>query len=439
MKSNNLKILFASIAVLAGALLVSAGLVFIRKKPAEKPPEELARSVSVIKAEAKDLRISASGFGTAEPYIILDVYSEVKGRILSSGDNTSSGELFEKGELIVEIDPADYKAALASAEAQVRQLDAQIAKLKQQQKDDTAILEICRQDLKLEEEDYQRIKDLFEKGATSRSEVTNALQLLMEKKNICLSHQRDVELYPLEIEILEAQKADAASKVDQAKVNLERCTIRTPFKGRTQSSDFEDGQFVSEGTKICTIVEEHCIDIPVAVNALDAMNLGLKMDGGAGFGHWFTGYDKVEVEACWVERPEVKWKGKVRRVSRFDADTRTAVILARIEESKDSSGGDFPLVSGMFCKVTFYGRTVENAIEIPRSALQFDGKLFIVGTDGRIRGARPKIVHRTENSIFVSEGVSDGDLVAAFRIQQGIVDGMKVNPVLTDSGKAEKE
>jgi multidrug efflux pump subunit AcrA (membrane-fusion protein) len=257
----------------------------------------------------------------------------------------------------------------------------------------------------------------------------------MDKKNLYITHKRDLDLYPLEIEILEAQKADAESKLQQAKINLERCTIRTPFKGRMQTSDFEDGQYVSEGTKICTIVEEHCIDIPVAVNALDAMNLGLKMDGGGGYGHWFTGLEKLEVEACWVERPDVRWKGIARRVSRFDADTRTAVILARIEGAEAATDNEFPLVSGMFCKVTFYGRTVEKIFEIPRSALQFDGKVAIVGEDGRLREIRPKILHRNENSLFISEGIVDGDLVAAFRLQQGIVDGMKVKPSEVDLKK----
>ena len=40
--------------------------------------------------------------------------------------------------------------------------------------------------------------------------------------------------------------------------------------------------------------------------------------------------------------------------------------------------GNFPLVEGMFCRVTFEGKEMKNALKVPLNAIQISGCIYVV-------------------------------------------------------------
>ncbi len=67
----------------------------------------------------------------------------------------------------------------------------------------------------------------------------------------------------------------------------------------------------------------------------------------------------------WSENAEVQGSGHLDRVVRFDSRTRMLAVAIALDGSQSSS---FPLVEGMFCRVTIPGRILEQVFVVPREA-----------------------------------------------------------------------
>ena len=201
---------------------------------------------------------------------VADVTPLVSGAVISApvGDTT----VVKKGDVLVVLDPADYRLALAQAEATLGQAqrkvigyfasnDAQAATVAAKDADVTR----ARADLQRARTDLDRRQALAPAGAVSRDELTSAQNRFDEAQSGLAQAVANARAAAGQQRVAGAliaganvddnpEVAVARAKVDQAQLDLDRTIIRAPVDGVIAKNAVEVGQRVSAGSALMTVV-----------------------------------------------------------------------------------------------------------------------------------------------------------------------------------------
>jgi multidrug efflux pump subunit AcrA (membrane-fusion protein) len=424
------------VALIAVILVVAAGIVALmmvfRPRAKVHSPEERIREVRVCEIRQAPHPAMYLGYGTVQPVRAVDLAAEVRGRIVKLRPGLKDGVLVAAGEELLQIESADYESAHDQAAAEVRVMEASLARLERQQADDAERLSLLEQDVALAESNLARMRNLAAKEASSATLVEQAEQASLQRRSTLIALRSQVAQYPNERLELQARRDQAAAQARTAALDVTRCRVTAPFAGRVGGLVAEAAQYVNVGQTLLRLSDDRNLEVPVSVDAADALNLGLT--GGEGeHVNWFQGVERIRAEIAWSDAPNpVSQAAKVLRVASFDASTRTVVLV--VAPQPGTAAAEIPLVAGMFCRVRLVGRDIPGSVLLPRSAIQFGGRFYRV-EDGRIKALALNILQRREDSFLVGgEGLADGDLMVVEKLPFGILEGMQVRPVSSSPG-----
>src|SRR5216684_6122291 len=181
-----------AIAVVVGA---------IRPKHASGIEPGSPPDVAVAQVEQKDVPIYGEWIGTLDGFTNADVRAQVAGYLLRQG--YQEGAFVKKGQLLFEIDPRPFQAALDQAEGQLAQATAQLA---------NAEAVLVRNQL-----DVDRYTPLAKEQAASQQDLDNANQNYLAAKATVATDK--------------AQIKTAEAAVETAKLNLGFTKISSPVDG----------------------------------------------------------------------------------------------------------------------------------------------------------------------------------------------------------------
>lgn len=215
-------------AFVIGGISGAAGLFMANSfglfAPAEKAPEAAQAgalpqmpplNVAVMPLQQRDVDLTSVWFGHLRGVEQADIRPEVSGKLLRRV--YKDGTMVNKGDVLFEIDPATYRAAVnqtAAAEAA-----AKAAVLQAQAADDRA------------GQDVERYVPLVKTGSVSEKMLTDAQQT---------KRQTEAALAAAKAQVKQAEAASEA-----AQINLDRCTIRAPFTGLASAATVSVGDFIS--------------------------------------------------------------------------------------------------------------------------------------------------------------------------------------------------
>ena len=204
--------------------------------------------------------------GTVRTYVVTKA-PEVAGRIveLPVADN----QFVRKGDLLLVIDPTDFKIALEQAEASVRQaqanvqnVEAQIAAQQAQVMANEAQTEQAEAALTFAQEQAERYRVLAEKQAgTVQMQQQTASGLLQNEAALKSAQaalavaQRHIETLKAQLMSAEASVAQAKAQRGQARVNLERTQISSPVNGWVTNLLAQVGDYAPVGQSVISIVD----------------------------------------------------------------------------------------------------------------------------------------------------------------------------------------
>ena len=436
-----------SVLIIGFGVAVSATLGTIDRSAKSKPKSQIMRVLSGMPVLLTDIDMQLSGFGTVQPLEEILVSAELKGKIFKKRADLKSGVLVAKGELLCEIDVSDYKEKLLQTEAEIVRLTEEIGMKHQIIKDLEKELEAINNVFKLEKSYYERIKKLYDKRASNKTELEKAEKAVTNQMRTLIATRSAIAKTKIEIRSLEAMKQKAAAGVRQAKLDISRSKILSPFDGRVKTVHVENGEYVNVGSKLFEIANDSVLEIPVSLNALEASRvLGLgSLKNGAKHSDWFAMPKFKPVKINWVESRKLAcWEGDVVRIQSFNADDGTVTLMVRPVRplnSQQNSSGDrklavMPLVAGMYCKVVFSGRSVASAMEVPWSAIQNDNRIYIVDRQGMVREVETEVISSMDESVVISQGLKDGDSLVTQRMPNGIANGTKIKVVYPDGSSS---
>src|SRR5713101_9712718 len=204
------------------AMLASSMFLGCQSQRAAAPPRPA--EVEVVSVVQKDVPIFGEWIGTLDGFTNADVRAQVTGYLLRQG--YQEGAFVKKGQLLFEIDPRPFQAALDQAEGQLAQAKAMLANAQAVQ---------GRTEL-----DVNRYTPLAREQAASQQDLDNAIQNNMAAKAT--------------VATAEAQIKSAAAAVEMAKINLDFTRLVAPIDGIAGQAQLQVGALVNPSSGPVTSV-----------------------------------------------------------------------------------------------------------------------------------------------------------------------------------------
>ncbi|MCK5843253.1 MAG: hypothetical protein KAG97_01015, partial [Victivallales bacterium] len=263
---------------------------------------------------------------------------------------------------------------------------------------------------------------------TSQYEMEKARQTMARRNKIFIEMSNSHAKEKFKLRILESRVKESKAKQRQAKANLKRTTITAPVSGRVDDCKVDSDEYLKVGQSVCSIKVDVAPEMSASINARDFANiLNIKPDEET---HWFKVPNKLRVVAVWVESPKkCRWKMRVKRVVRYNADTDTLTLLIAAESYAGTNEKPFPLIPGMFCEVSFQTAAIK-AFRIPFAALQIGNNVYTINDDGILHRHKVTPFHLEGDDVLILSGLPVGENVVAQQLPRGVVNGMKVKAVV---------
>ncbi len=342
-----------------------------------EPAEEKAEPVETqtIRTRATELHtgnypVMVKTHGIVQPHNEVTLSARVAGKVTRINPAFEVGSYFSSGEVLVELDSTDYQTGLAVAEAQ--RLSAQSA-------------------LDLATQVHERNAELFRRNVVSEAVLNEAAAAKMQAQ---------------------AALDTASARLEQARRDLDRTTIRAPFDGRVRQKDVGVGQLVATGTPLGVVfaIDFAEIRLPIAGPELPFLNLPER-----------TGDPPVEVElrdGTDKNSPSV-WMAKiVRTEGALDEDSLELYAIARVDDPFGLTSGCDPLRIGQPVVASIAGKVLTDVVAIPRVAVRQLDQIYLVDkTDLTLQPKRIVPLWSDEQHIVVRDlSLVDGVYLALTRL-----------------------
>jgi len=380
MNRTQLKLLLTIITLISG-ITGAMLLIKFKTKAESKPSERKLPNVKVINANINSHTFRIKSQGTVQPRTTIRVISEVNGKVLSVSDKFNSGKIFQKNDVLLEIDPRDYELALSQARLKVAQADL---RLQMEKKEAT----VSRKEWKL------------------------------------LNQGEPTGLQAREPQLAEARAAlDAAEAAEEsAQRNLDRCKIRAPFDGMISKANVRPGQFVSMGIQLGEIFATDFAEVRLPLSTSDLSFINLPKPS-----------KTLEINQApkviltnQVGEEVQNWTGLiVRSEENVDPTNRMVYVVAKVDDPYSLKNMDgIPLRRGTFLTATIQGRTAKNVIVLPRTALRGKDRVWIAN-NGKLNYRKVKVVYQNKNIAIISQGIESDDQVI-ISLLAGVINGMGI-------------
>ncbi|UCE99740.1 MAG: efflux RND transporter periplasmic adaptor subunit [Planctomycetota bacterium] len=386
------------LAILVSAFAIAEMFILTRKAPAKEEKKFVIPLVRVQSIYHQDIQMVVQGYGTVQPKVQAEVVPQVSGKVVAINPDFKDGGFVKAGEALISIDPRDYELSVQRAQADVARAEVE--------------LDIERAEAEVSRQEWEQLNPGTEPPSP----------LIVREPQIRQAQTR-----------LEAAKAALAT----VELNLERTKVTLPFDGRVVSETVDLGQYVNTGQLIGKVYSVEAVEIevpledrelawfdvpasPVSINVSDIAKTG----------------SIVEVIAHFAGGTHI-WQGRVvRTTGQVDKTSRLVTVVVEVAEPFKGANGRPPLVPGMFVEVLIKGKTLENAIPVPRDAIRQGNKVWVVES-GRLHIQQLEIARSDQNFVYTTSGLDDGAVIVLSSLDAA-TEGIKVRTQLETSSETEK-
>ena len=243
------RLIIISIVLLGVVATAIVGASTMRSDPTIDPSK-------LAKVERGEIARSVVATGKVEPLTKVEVKSKASGLVKSV--LVDYGQRVSRGQIIAELDKEQLQATLREQRAALQATEATLNSTRAAVERDK--VEAENPDLPFIKSNFERSKQLFERGVISRTDFENAEKAYQISLNKQLAAQRGVVVTQADVERARAEVARARATVERAEDDLRNSTIVSPIDGVVLSRDVEPGDAVSsilvlgsEATLVCTL------------------------------------------------------------------------------------------------------------------------------------------------------------------------------------------
>ena len=161
------------VLVLAGAIFLAKYLLGSGPEAKKKPFVERTPVVEVMTLKPQVYTVTISASGIVKAGTQTNMISEVSGRVLSISDTFEEGNYFNKNQVLIKIDKANYENALAVVKSDIAANRAGLNQLNEEEKSLKRSYQLARQNLNIGKKELNRLKGLWAKRLIARSVLEN--------------------------------------------------------------------------------------------------------------------------------------------------------------------------------------------------------------------------------------------------------------------------
>jgi RND family efflux transporter MFP subunit len=382
MESTRRKAIHAVMSFLLGVviLIILAAVVVFLVKTKSKADRVVAKPlvpvVDVWEVSTKPWQATIVSQGVVESIREVTLSAEVAGRVVLVAPQLLRGAAVGEGDVLVEIEQADYLAEQARAEAALA--EAKLVYAQEEARKEQAL------------RDWQKLG----RGKPS-----------------------DLMLRIPQLASAEARVDSATAEVARAARNVERTRITAPFDGTVRMESVELGAILVPGSMVAQMYSTRELEVRLPLALSDFGFLQRNDDGSVEGEVVLTG--TIGTRRC-------EWPGQVVRVDgEVDRETLSATIIVRVGEAADEPPYlRYPPV-GLFVEAIVPGRELKSLAKIPRDALRGGSEVIVVDENNLLSIREVRIARSDRTHVYVSEGVENGEPVVTTRMS-GVANGVEV-------------
>ena len=373
------------IIIATGSAVTTAMIVF-RPQPPSTPTAERVVPVATMTVTSIDMNINVSSQGTVQPRTQTSIVAEVSGRVIAISDKLVSGGFFSEGEVMLNIDRADYEVAVDQARANLLTAQAQLAQ--QQAQADQA----------------GREWDLSGRPRENAPVLALRTPFLREA---------------------EARVLYSESELRRAQRQLDRTIVRAPYDALVREKSADIGQYLSTGAQIAEVFATDYAEIRLPLSDNDMTWLTLPKPGQLAP----TDATTVTLHTS-VAGKRHHWQADIVRTEGIvDSNSRMHYTVARVDDpyGLQNPNGQLPLPAGTFVNADIEGNRVTGVFDIPLEALRNGNQVLVMDQELRLRQRQVNVIRSDADRVYVNEGLNDNDRVIVSPVPIPI-EGMRVNP-----------
>ena len=366
--------------IILGSSLVATMMISAKPKAKANIQKFIPPVVETQIVISQEYQVRVESQGTVVPRTEIQLMSEVSGKIQKVSSKLQTGAKFEKSDPLIYLEKRDFELSLISAESSLSQARV----------------------------NYEREKAESELAAK-------------EWKKINGGKASDLTLRKPQLLQAKAILAAAEAVYEQAERNLDRTTIRAPFKGRVREKMVDVGMVISPGLAVAQIYATDYVEISLPIAEQDLIFLGIPLDGS------FIEKRSQPYVELFTEfgGEELSWSGTIVRSSaEIDSKTRMLSVIAQVSDPYQKTSNMLPLKVGIFVKAAIKGRIFNDIIKIPRFTVR-DNKVWVVNQEGILDQKQIKILRYENDTVLVSEGLDSSDSILLTRLTV-LIKGMKL-------------
>jgi multidrug efflux system membrane fusion protein len=330
------------------------------------PGGGLPMPVGVAKAETGDINIVLNALGTVTPLHVVTVTAQISGQLQNV--NFKEGQRVNQGDLLAEIDPRPFQAALTQAEGTAARDEALLANAKI---------------------DLERYQTLFKQDSIAKQQLDSQASLVRQYEGTLKSDQ---------------------GQIATAKVNLAYTKIAAPVSGRVGLRQVDAGNNVQSGGSIVVITQLLPIDVLFTIPEDNLPAVLAKEHAGA---------------ALAVDVYDRAGQAKLASGSLASLDNQIDTTTGTVKAKAEFANSDESLFPNQFVNVRVLLDVMHGAIVIPTSSLERgSGGLFVytVQPDHTVAVRNIKTGPTEGERVAVTDGLKVGEEVVtsgAARLREG--------------------
>jgi membrane fusion protein (multidrug efflux system) len=355
------------------------------------PPPALP--VTVVEVQAQDVPLTGEWVATLDGYVNAQIQPQANGYLIKQ--DYREGAEVAKGQVLFEIDPRPFQAALDQAEGQLAQARGQVQQAQAQ--------------LELAQINVNRDTPLAEARAIAQSQLDNDTQQKAQNQAA--------------VESAKATVAAAEAAVANAKLNLGFTQVRSLIAGVAGQATTQVGNLVNTQSVLTSVSQLNPIKAYFSIS--DAEYLELTRRARQGHGDLLKNASIIPLTLTLADGEEFPQKGRIEFVDR-QMNNQTGAI--RIAAAFPNPGN--VLRPGQFGRVRAETEMRRGALLVPQAAVQeFQGleQVYLAGSDRKAHLATVTLGPQIGTNWLVEDGVSSGALVIVDNLQK-LHEGADIDP-----------
>jgi len=399
------------------ALVLAAAILAGCDRPQAAPPPPPAPEVTTVTLQPRPLVLTTELPGRTSGYLVAEIRPQVSGliqkRLFTEGSDVQAGQM------LYQIDPAPFQAALENAQATLEASRKAVDRAKAAVNAGAANVARQKATLALAQINRKRFEDLFAEKAVSATQRDQAATDADVAEATVRAAEAQLESDRQAVAAAEAAIKQSEAAVEIARINLAYTRITAPIAGRIGRSTVTDGAIVTayQPMALATIQPLDPMYVDVAQSSAELLRLRRRLEDGR-LNH--GGPDRNQVRILLEDGTPYPHAGTLQFRDVSVDPTTGSVILRAVFPNPDGI-----LLPGMFVRAVVQEGVMEKALLVPQQAVARDPKgnpyVLVMTPDGKTAQRALTLDRAIGDQWLVSSGLGAGDRV--------VVEGaLKVRP-----------